>query len=115
MTDNADDGGIIVLPGDDVSSSSDDSSDDSILAPGLDPGAGENSQGDVIDESVPDSTGDTVVIISPDDLAAILQGADSISLLADYGTSDVCSQKTSYWYQRLVLTFVYTDAIFFLR
>lgn len=77
VTDNADDGGLIVLPGDDVSSSSDDSSDDSILA-----------QGDVIDEPVPDSTGDTVVIISPDDLAAILQGADSISFLADYGTSD---------------------------
>lgn len=82
VTDNADDGGLIVLPGDDVSSSSGDGSD------GLDPEVGENSQGGVIDESVSDSTGDTVVIISPDDLADILQGADSISLLADYGTSD---------------------------
>lgn len=87
VTDNADDGGLIVLPGDDVSSSSDGSSDDSIPAPGLDSGPGEESQGDVIDELVSDSTGDTVVIISPDDLVAILQGADSISLLADYGTS----------------------------
>lgn len=72
VTDNADDGGLIVLPGDDVSSSSDDSSDDSIPAPVPAPGAGENSQGDVIDESVPDSTGDTVVIISPDGLASAL-------------------------------------------
>lgn len=88
VTDNADDGGLIVLPGDDLSSSSVDSSDDSIPAPGLDPGAGEDSQGDVIDESVSDSTGDTVVIISPDDLAAILQSADSISLFSDYGTAD---------------------------
>lgn len=87
VTDNADDGGLIVLPGDDVSSSSGDSSDDSLPSPGLDPGAGENSQGDVIDEPISDSGSDTVVIISPDDLASILQGADSISLLADFGTS----------------------------
>ena len=78
VTDNADDGGLIVLPGDDVSSSSDDSVDDSVS----------DLEGDMIDEPVPDSTGDTVVIISPDDLAAILQSADSISLLADYGSSD---------------------------
>lgn len=88
MVDDADDGGLVVLPDDDLSSSSDDSSDDSIPSPGFDPGAGEDSQGDLIDESVSDSTGDTVVIISPDDLAAILQSADSISLLADYGSSD---------------------------
>ena len=79
VTDNADDGGLIVLPGDDVSSSSDDSL----------PVDGSGDNGEVIDdEFVPDSGSDTVVIISPDDLAAILQGADSISLLADYGTSD---------------------------
>lgn len=78
VTDNADDGGLIVLPGDDSSSSSDDSFVDSVS----------DMEGDVIDEPVPDSGSDTVVIISSDDLAAILQGADSISLLADYGTSD---------------------------
>lgn len=78
VTDNADDGGLIVLPGDDPSSSSDDSVDDSVS----------DVEGDVIDEPVSDSGSDTVVIISPDDLAAILQSADSISLLADYGTSD---------------------------
>ena len=80
-------GDLIVLPGDDFSSSSDDSSDDSIPAPGSNPGAGENSQGDVIDEPVSDSSGDTVVIISPDDLAAILQSADDVALLADYGST----------------------------
>lgn len=78
VTDNADDGGLVVLPGDDVSSSSDDIVDDPVS----------DLEGDVIDEPVSDSGSDTVVIISPDDLAAILQGADSISLLADYGTSD---------------------------
>ena len=78
VTDNADDGGLIVLPGDDVSSSSDDSVDDSVS----------DMEGDMIDKPASDSTADTVVIISPDDLVAILQGADSISLLADYGTSD---------------------------
>ena len=77
VTDNADDGGLIVLPGDDVSSSSDDSVDDSVS----------DMEGDVIDEPISDSGSDTVVIISPDDLAAILQSADSISLLADYGSS----------------------------
>lgn len=88
VTDNDDDGGFVVLPGDDFSSPSDNGSDDSTLAPGDNPGAGDNSQGDVIDEPVSDNTGDTVVIISPDDLAYILQSADSISLLADYGTVD---------------------------
>ena len=78
VTDNADDGGLIVLPGDDVSSSSDDSVDDSVS----------DLEGDMIDESVSASCSNTVVIISPDDLAAILQSADSISLLADYGTAD---------------------------
>lgn len=78
VTDNADDGGLIVLPGDDPSSSSDDSVVDSVS----------DVEGDVIDEPVPDSGSDTVVIISPYDLAAILQGADDIALLADYGTSD---------------------------
>ena len=77
VTDNADDGGLIVLPGDDVSSSSDDSVDDSVS----------DMEGDMIDEPVSDSGSDTVIIISPDDLAAILQSADSISLLADYGSS----------------------------
>lgn len=78
VTDNADDGGLIVLPGDDSSSSSDDSVVDSVS----------DMEGDVIDEPIPDSGSDTVVIISLDDLADILQAADSISLLADYGTSD---------------------------
>ena len=78
VTDNVDDGGLIVLPGDDSSSSSDDSVVDSVS----------DMEGDVIDEPIPGSGSDTVVIISPDDLAAILQGADSISLLGDYGTSD---------------------------
>ena len=78
VTDNADDGGLVVLPDDDLSSSSDDSVDDPVS----------DLEGDMIDEPVPDSTGDTVIIISPDDLAAILQSADSISLLADYGSSD---------------------------
>lgn len=78
VTDNADDGGLIVLPGDDPSSSSDDSVVDSVS----------DVEGDVIDEPIQDSGSDTVVIISPDDLADILQAADSISLLADYGTSD---------------------------
>lgn len=78
VTDNADDGGLIVLPGDDVSSSSDDSVDDSVS----------DLEGDMTDEPIADSGSDTVVIISPDDLAAILQSADSISLLADYGSSD---------------------------
>lgn len=78
LTDNADDGGLIVLPDDDPSSSSDDSVVDSVS----------DMEGDVINESVSDSGSDTVVIISPDDLAAILQSADSISLLADYGSSD---------------------------
>ena len=77
VTDNADDGGLIVLPGDDVSSSSGDSVDDSVS----------DLEGDMIDVPVSDSGSDTVIIISPDDLAAILQSADSISLLADYGTS----------------------------
>lgn len=77
VTDNADDGGLIVLPGDDVSSSSDDIVDDPVS----------DLEGDMTDEPVSDSGSDTVIIISPDDLAAILQSADSISLLADYGTS----------------------------
>lgn len=77
VTDNVDDGGLIVLPGDDFSSSSDDSVDDPVS----------DLEGDMIDEPVSDSGSDTVVIISPDDLAAILQSADSISLLADYGSS----------------------------
>ena len=78
VVDDADDGGLIVLPGDDVSSSSDDSVDDPVS----------DLEGDMSDESVSDSTGDTVIIISPDDLVSILQGADSISLLADYVSSD---------------------------
>lgn len=76
VTDNADDGGL-VLPDDDLSSSSDDSVDDTVS----------DLEGDMIDEPFSDSGSDTVVIISPDDLVSILQGADSISLLADYGTS----------------------------
>lgn len=78
VTDNVDDGGLIVLPDDDLSSSSDDIVDDSVS----------DLDGDMTDEPVSDSGSDTVVIISPDDLAAILQSADSISLLADYGSSD---------------------------
>lgn len=76
---DGEEGDLIVLPDDDDTSSPDDSL----------PGDGSGDDGEVIeDEFVPDSTGDTVVIISPDDLAAILQSADSISLLADYGSSD---------------------------
>lgn len=78
VTDNADDGGLIVLPGDDSSTSSDDSVVDSVS----------DMEGDLIDEPVSDSSDNTVVIISPDDLADILQAADDIALLADYGTSD---------------------------
>lgn len=79
VTDNADDGGLVVLPDDDDTSTP----DDSLLVDGS------GDDGEVMDdEFVPDSGSDTVVIISPDDLAAILQGADSISLLADYGSSD---------------------------
>lgn len=72
-------GDLIVLPDDDDTSAPDDSL----------PGDGSGDDGEVIDdESVSDSGSDTVIIISPDDLAAILQSADSISLLADYGTAD---------------------------
>lgn len=78
VTDNADDGGLVVLPDDDLSSSSDDSVDDPVS----------DLEGDMTDEPVSDSGSDTVIVISPDDLAAILQSADSISLLADYGTAD---------------------------
>ena len=78
VVDDAGDDGLVVLPDDDLSSSSDDSVDDSVS----------DMEGDMIDKPASDSTVDTVVIISPDDLAAILQGADSISLLSDYGTSD---------------------------
>ena len=78
VTYNADDGGLVVLPDDDFSSSSDDIVD----------GPVSDLEGDVIDEPISDSGSDAVVIISPDDLAAILQSADSISLLADYGTAD---------------------------
>ncbi len=78
VTDNADDDGLVVLPDDDLSSSVDDGIDSSFP----------DMEGDVIDEPVSDSGSDTVVIISPDDLAAILQSADSISLLSDYGSSD---------------------------
>lgn len=78
VVDDADDGGLVVLPDDDLSSSS----DDSVVDPASD------LEGDVIDEPVPDSGSDTVIVISPDDLAAILQSADSISLLADYGSAD---------------------------
>ena len=75
---HADDGGLVVLPDDDLSSTSGDSVDDSVS----------DMEGDMIDEPFSDSGSDTVVIISPDDLASILQSADSISLLADYGTAD---------------------------
>lgn len=78
VMDNADDGGLIVLPGDDSSTSSDDSVVDSVS----------DMEGDLIDEPVSDSSDNTVVIISPDDLASILQGADDIALLSDYGISD---------------------------
>lgn len=76
VVDDAGDDGLVVLPDDDFSSSVDDGIDSSVP----------DTEGDVIDEPVSDS--DTVVIISPDDLAAILQSADSISLLSDYGSSD---------------------------
>lgn len=78
VVDDADDGGLVVLPDDDLSSSSDDSVVDSAS----------DLEGDVIDEPISDSGSDTVIIISPDDLAAILQGADDVALLADYGSAD---------------------------
>lgn len=71
-------GDLIVLPDDDDTSAPDDSL----------PGDGSGDDGEVIeDEFVPDSGSDTVVIISPDDLASILQGADDVALLADYGST----------------------------
>ena len=69
---------LIVLPDDDDISAPDDSL----------PGNGSGDDGEVMDdEFVPDSGSDTVVIISPDDLASILQGADDVALLADYGST----------------------------
>ena len=71
-------GDLIVLPDDDDTSAPDDSL----------PVDGSGDDGEVIeDEFVPDSGSDTVVIISPDDLASILQGADDVALLADYGST----------------------------
>ena len=79
VVDDAGDDGLVVLPDDDDTSTP----DDSLLVDGI------GDDGEVMDdEFVSDSGSDTVVIISPDDLAAILQGADDIALLADYGTSD---------------------------
>ena len=76
---DGEEGDLIVLPDDDDTSTP----DDSLLADGS------GDDGEVMDdEFVSDSGSDTVVIISPDDLADILQSADSISLLADYGTAD---------------------------
>lgn len=40
-----------------------------------------------VDEPVPDSGNNTVVIISPDDLASILQDANDIALFGNFGTS----------------------------
>lgn len=69
-------GDLIVLPDDDDTSAPDDSL----------PGDGSGDDGEVIeDESVPDSGSDTVIVITPDDLADILQSADDVALLADYG------------------------------
>lgn len=49
---------------------------------------GSGDDGEVIDdESVSDSGSDTVIVITPDDLADILQSADDIALLADYGST----------------------------
>lgn len=71
-------GDIIVLPGDDDTSAPDDSL----------PVDGSGDDGEVIeDESVPDSGSNTVVVISPDDLADILQSANDIALLADFGVT----------------------------
>ena len=71
-------GDLIVLPDDDDTSAPDDSL----------PVDGSGDDGEVIeDEFVPDSGSDTVVIISPDDLASILRGADDVALLADYGST----------------------------
>lgn len=74
-----DEGDLIVLP-DNVDTST---PDDSL------PVDGSGDDGEVIeDEFVPDSGSDTVVIISPDDLLSILQGADDVALFADYGIAD---------------------------
>ena len=75
---DGEEGDLIVLPDDDDTSTPDDSF----------PVDGSGDDGEVIeDESVPDSGSDTVVIISPDDLADILQSADDVALLADYGST----------------------------
>lgn len=75
---DVEEGDLIVLPDDDDTSTP----DDSLLADGS------GDDGEVMDdEFVPDSGSDTVVIISPDDLADILQGADDVALLADYGST----------------------------
>lgn len=75
---DGEEGDLIVLPDDDDTSAPDDSL----------PGDGSGDDGEVMDdESVPDRGSDTVVIISPDDLADILQSADDVALLADYGST----------------------------
>ena len=71
-------GDIIVLPGDDLSSGDTSVDDNNNSVDGL---------GGVVDEPVPDSGNNTVVVISPDDLAAILSSADDVALLADYGVT----------------------------
>lgn len=65
-------GEIIVLPGDDLSSGDTPVDDNNNSVDGL---------GGVVDESVPNSGNNTVVVISPDDLAAILSSADDVALL----------------------------------
>lgn len=51
-----------------------------------DSGEGEGG-GEIEDESAADSDSNTVIVITPDDLAAILQDADDIALLADFGVT----------------------------
>ena len=72
-----DEGDIIVSPGDDLSSGDTPVDDNNNSVDGL---------GGVVDEPVPNSGNNTVVVISPDDLAAILSSAD-VALLADYGVT----------------------------
>ncbi len=68
------DGELIVFP-DDLTAG-DGTSDDEIQL-----------DGGIEDESISDSGNNTVVVISPDDLATILQDADSVSLLSNFGSS----------------------------
>lgn len=78
VTGPEEEGDLIVLP--DLDSDTSDGSTDDVTV--------SDTEGEIEeDEFVSAGGSDTVIIISPDDLAAVLQDADSISLLADYGST----------------------------